>query len=57
MKLNSLSDLFDAIREDNIDYVAVLDYISERETAAYKRGFNQAVDLYHPLLKTEVSEV
>lgn len=57
MKLNSLSDLFDAIREDSIDYIAVLDYISERETAAYKRGFNQAVDLYHPLLKTEVSEV
>ena len=48
--IDSLSDLFDAIREDSIDFIAVLDYIGKRDSEQWDKGYKAAKAIYEPLL-------
>jgi uncharacterized protein YydD (DUF2326 family) len=50
MTINSVSDLFEAIENNTIDYRGVLEYILKRESEAWNRGYEDAKNLYMPLL-------
>lgn len=55
--INSVSDLYNAIENNTIDFAGVLDYILTRESAAYSRGYEDAKKLYLPLLFSDNTEV
>ena len=53
--IDSLSDLFDAIREDSIDFIAVLDYIGKRDSEQWDKGYSAAKSIYEPLLFSDIT--
>lgn len=55
--INSVSDLYNAIENNTIDYRGVLEYILKRETDAWHRGYEDAKKLYEPLLFSDNSLV
>lgn len=55
--INSVSDLYNAIENNTIDFAGVLDYILKRESEAYSRGYEDAKKLYEPLLFSDKVEV
>ena len=48
-KINSVSDLFEAIQNDSIEFKDALEYILARESDSFNRGYNSAKSLYEPL--------
>ena len=48
--INSISELYEAIENNTIDYRGVLEYILKRESEAWSRGYDSAKDLYMPLV-------
>ena len=48
-KINSFSDLFEAIQNDSIEFKDALEYILARESDSFNRGYTAAKSLYEPL--------
>ena len=55
--INSVSDLYNAIENNTIDYRGVLEYILKRESEAFSRGYEDAKSLYEPLIFSDNSLV
>lgn len=55
--INSVSDLYNAIENNDIDYRGVLEYILKRESEAWERGYKDAKNLYMPLIFSDKVEV
>lgn len=43
--INSVSDLYNAIQNDTIQFKDALEYILKRESEAFERGYNDAVKI------------
>ena len=50
MTIKTLAEFMDAINESDLDYVSILQYINQRESDAFERGQNAAIELYSALL-------
>lgn len=47
---NNMSEICDAALDGEIDFLMLLNFINNRETAAYERGYKNATELYTTLL-------
>ena len=48
----NMSEICDAALGGDIDFNKLLNFIANRESAAYERGYNAATELYTALLTT-----
>lgn len=48
----NMGEICDAVLNNDVDFLMLLNFITERDTAAYDRGYRAATELYTALLTT-----
>ena len=48
----NMGEVCDAVLANDVDFLMLLNFITERDTIAYERGYKAATDLYTALLTT-----
>ena len=50
-KYETLTDLYEAFKADEVDFMTLLEFMSDRESKAFGRGYDAAVDFINGINK------